>query len=62
MVEPFSTTDRHDKENPSIQFTPPVHYTPAEVEAGKQLVEVINQPELSEAHKKEQVWTILNRL
>lgn len=62
MPEPFTTSDRHDKNNPNIQFTPPVHYTKTEVEAGKKLVEVINNPNLSESDKKEKVWTILNQL
>ncbi|OYE02724.1 hypothetical protein [Nostoc sp. 'Peltigera membranacea cyanobiont' 232] len=62
MREPFTTSDRQDKDNPHIQFIPPVHYTKAEVEAGKKLVEVINDPNLSESDKKEKVWTILNPL
>jgi len=62
MPEPFMTSDRHDKDNPDIQFIPPVHYTKAEVEAGNKLVEVINDPNLSESDKKEKVWTILHHL
>ncbi len=62
MPEPFTVSDRHDKDNPDIQFIPPVHYTKAEVEAGKKLVEVINDPNLSESDKKEKVWTILHHL
>lgn len=55
MPEPFTVSDRHDKHNPDIQFIPPVHYTKAEVEMGKKLVEVINDPNFSESHKKEKV-------
>lgn len=62
MPEPFTVSDSHDKDNPDIQFIPPVHYTKAEVEAGKKLVEVINDPNLSESDKKEKVWTILHHL
>jgi hypothetical protein len=62
MQEPFTTTDAHDKRDPSIQFTPPVHYTPEEVEAGNKLVEIINNPTLSEADKKAEVWEVLNNV
>lgn len=62
MPEPFTTSDRHDKNNPNIQFIPPVHYTKAEVEAGEKLVQFINDPNLSESDKKEKVWAILNQL
>ncbi|BAY90775.1 MULTISPECIES: hypothetical protein [unclassified Tolypothrix] len=56
------TSDRDDKDNLSIQFSPPVHYTPAEVEAGNKLVEVVNDPSLSEGEKKDAVWDILNNV
>ncbi|BAY66927.1 hypothetical protein NIES22_70710 (plasmid) [Calothrix brevissima NIES-22] len=56
------TSDRDDKDNLSIQFNPPVHYTPTEVEAGNKLVEVINDPSLTEGEKKDAVWSILNNL
>ena len=62
MNEPFITSDRHDKDNPNIQFTPPVHYTKEEVKAGEKLVTVINDAALSEADKKDKVWHILNSL
>lgn len=62
MPEPFTTSDRHDRDNPDIQFIPFVHYMKAEVEMGKKLVKVINDPNLSENDKKEQVWTILHHL
>lgn len=35
MPEPFTVSDRRDKDNPHIQFIPPVHYTKTEVEAEK---------------------------
>jgi hypothetical protein len=62
MQNPFTTTDRDDKDNPTIQFTPPIHYTPAEVEAGNKLVEIINNSDLSQDDKKAQVWDVLNNV
>jgi hypothetical protein len=53
------TSDRDDKNDITIQFNPPVHYTPASVEAGNKLAEVINNPDLSDSDKKEAVWDIL---
>jgi len=59
MGHAFST-DSDDKRNLSIQFIPPIHYTQVEVEAGNKLVEVLNDPDLSDADKKSQAWEILN--
>lgn len=56
---PFSS-DRDDKGDLSITFVPPIHYTIAEVEAGNKLIEVLNDPDLSDADKKSQAWDILN--
>ena len=53
------TSDRDDKSDLNIQFKPSVHYTPAEVEAGNKLVEVLNNPDLSDSDKKDAVWNIL---
>lgn len=54
-------TDAQDKRDPSTQFNPPVYCTPAEVEAGNKLVEIVNSPDLSDA-KKAEVWEILNNV
>ncbi|MBD2336146.1 hypothetical protein H6G64_03955 [Calothrix sp. FACHB-156] len=56
------TSDRDDKDNVTIQFNPPANYTPAEVEAGNKLAEVINDPSLSEGEKRDAVWDILNNV
>jgi hypothetical protein len=56
------TSDRDDKDNVSIQFNPPVHYTRAEVEAGNKLVEVVNNPNLTNGEKRDAVWGILNNV
>ncbi len=56
---PFSE-DRRDKDNPRYTFTPKVSYTPEQVEAGKKLVEVLNDENLSETQKKDGVWKVLN--
>jgi len=53
------TSDRDDKDDITVQFNPPVHYTPAEVEAGNKLIEVLNDPSLSEGDKKDAAWDIL---
>ncbi|MGI2907689.1 hypothetical protein [Tolypothrix sp. VBCCA 56010] len=53
------TSDRDDKGDLSIQFTPLINYTPAEVEAGNKLVEILNNPSLNDAEKKDAVWDIL---
>jgi len=59
MGHAFSS-DRDDKSDLSITFVPPIHYTIAEVEAGNKLIEVLNDPDLSDADKKSQAWDILN--
>ncbi|MCC2695224.1 hypothetical protein [Nodularia sp. LEGE 04288] len=59
--QPFSQ-DRTDKDNPHYTFTPPSNYTPQEVEAGNKLVEILNDPSLSETDKKKACWEILNNV
>jgi hypothetical protein len=54
------SSDRDDKNDPSIQFIPKFEYTPAQVEAGNKLAEVLNNPGLSDADKKQIAYDILN--
>jgi hypothetical protein len=60
LTQPFSE-DRDDKNNPLYTFTPPVNYTPQEVEAGEALIEILNNSDLSKDEKRSAVWEILNK-
>ncbi|MCC5636285.1 hypothetical protein LC593_10535 [Nostoc sp. CHAB 5844] len=52
--------DRDDKNNLSYTFIPPVNYTPEQIKTGQELVEILNDPNKSEANKRDEVWEILN--
>jgi hypothetical protein len=61
MTEPFNV-NRSDKDNPLYTFTPPPNYTKQEKAAGESLVEVLNDPNLSDTEKRESCWNILNNV
>ena len=56
---PFSVSSDGEDKVQILQFAAPVDYTPKEVEAGNQIVTIINSPTLTEGEKKDAVWQVL---
>ncbi|HEY9801110.1 MAG TPA: hypothetical protein V6D25_12190 [Leptolyngbyaceae cyanobacterium] len=54
-----TSSDRDDKDNTNYTFTPPVIYSPQQVETGNKVIEIINSS-LSDEDKSKTVWSVLN--
>ncbi|MEA5527305.1 hypothetical protein [Nodularia spumigena] len=52
--------DRIDKDNPKYTFMPPIVHTPQQIEAGNKIVEILNNPNLTESEQREACWSVLN--
>ncbi|BCL40044.1 hypothetical protein [Nostoc sp. MS1] len=55
-----TSSDRNDKDHPNYTFIPPVQYTPQQVRTGNEIVEIINDSNLSDTQKSNAVWLVLN--
>lgn len=52
--------DRLDKDNPKYTFISEIKHTPQQIKAGKKLVEILHDPNLTESEKREACWSVLN--